>query len=79
MLPHDLAVVGTSGGASADPERLAAEGAVRGGHQHLRGDFLLTFIVTPGELSQTAAGAGVRIRRHREAGLQAEEHRNRHH
>ena len=46
----------------ADPERLAAERTVGGGHHHSWRDIFLMLVVRPRELTQTTARAIVRIR-----------------
>src|SRR2546430_16291368 len=68
----DLTVIRAPRRSRADPESLAPECPVGGGHQDLRSDIFLMMEICPRKLAQSAAWAGVRIaggqsRRRREA------------
>src|SRR5512134_3704089 len=61
LLGPELTVVGAAGGAAADAECRAPEGAIRGGFQNLDANGLLMWIVLPRQLAETAARTGIWI------------------
>src|SRR6185312_2922654 len=48
ILTHDIAIIGTAGGARADTKRVHP-GSIRGGLQYLGGNFLLALVICPGQ------------------------------
>jgi hypothetical protein len=58
---HHLSVVRTTRCPEADTERLAAERAVGGGHEHLRRNLPLTFPIFPQLLAEPAVRTRVKI------------------
>src|SRR5881628_12114 len=57
----DLTVIRASRRSRADPESLAPERPVGGGHQDLRSNIFLMPKIRPRKLAQSAAWAGIRI------------------